>query len=131
MHHTQQPIIFYDGLCGLCDRSVQFILKHDKHGRFLFCSLQSNQAKHYLGNRYTQESIVLLWGDKIYDQSTAALKIVGGLGGFWRLMRLFFLVPRFVRDAVYRLVAANRYRWFGKFDTCILPDEKVRKRFIA
>lgn len=130
MQTHQAPIVFYDGLCGLCDRSVQFLLKYDKKEKFLFCALQSEQAKHYLGVNYTQQSIVLYQQGKVYYRSTAALRIAWLLGGFWSLLAIGLMIPAFIRNAVYDFVAKNRYKWFGKFDACKIPTPEMRKRFI-
>ncbi len=130
MQEQQAPIVFYDGLCGLCDRSVQFLLKHDKKEKFLFCALQSEKAKRYLGEHYTQESIVLYTKGKVYYRSTAALRIAWLLGGFWSLLTVGLIIPAFIRNAVYDVIAKNRYKWFGKFDVCKIPSPEMRKRFI-
>ncbi|MBP9187109.1 MAG: DUF393 domain-containing protein [Bacteroidia bacterium] len=129
--HTTQPIIFYDGLCGLCDKSVQFVLKHDTHNKFLFCALQDNYAQQILGNNLTFDSFILHHNNKIYTQSTAALITLKLLGGFWQLLYIFIIVPAFIRNAVYQYIAKNRYKWFGKYDTCKIPTAETKKRFIT
>lgn len=131
MQHTNQPIIFYDGLCGLCDKSVQFVLANDKAKRFLFCALQSNLAVEYLGNKHTSQSIVLYYKGNVYYKSTAALRIAWLLGGFWSMLAMFLIVPPFIRNLVYDWIARNRYRWFGKYDACKIPTAEIRDRFIG
>lgn len=128
--NESQPIIFYDGLCGLCDKSVQFVLKHDKLKLFRFATLQSDFAYNTIGQQQT-DSFVLLDRNKIYLESTAALLTLKKLGGPWRLLAVFLIVPPFIRNAVYRFVARNRYKWFGRFDSCKVPDPETRSRFIA
>lgn len=124
------PIIFYDGLCGLCDKSVQFVLKHDKKKVFKFATLQSDFAKQTLGH-LEEDSFVLFENNTIYIRSTAALRTAKFLPGLWKLLYGFVIVPAFIRDGVYRFIAKNRYKWFGKFDSCKIPDAATKSRFIA
>lgn len=130
MKEPQQLIIFYDGLCGLCDRSVQFVLKHDKKEQFVFATLQSDFAKAHIGQPET-DSFVLFDHGRIYMESTAALLTLKKLGGMWKMLSVFLVLPSFIRDAVYHFVARNRYKWFGKFDSCKIPSPETRARFIA
>ena len=134
------PIIFYDGVCGLCNRLVQFLLKHDRDGRLRFASLQSDFAAKVLGRHgidpkdldtvhvvenYDQP------GERVLQRSDAILRAGRELGGFWgSSSSLAKIVPRPLRDVVYKLVATNRYRMFGKFDTCMLPDPSQRSKFL-
>jgi predicted DCC family thiol-disulfide oxidoreductase YuxK len=134
------PIIFYDGVCGLCNRLVQFLLKHDKHGRLHFASLQSDFAAKVLGRHgidpkdldtvhvvenYDQPN------ERVLQRSDAILRAGRELGGVWGTSSsIAKVVPRGLRDLVYRLVATNRYRMFGKYDTCMLPDPSQRSRFL-
>lgn len=129
MQHIS-PIIFYDGLCGLCDKSVQFVLKHDKKQLFKFATLQSDYARQVLGD-IEDDSFVLYENNIIYLRSTAALRTTKHLSGFWPLLYTFMLVPAFIRDGVYRFIAKNRYKWFGKYDSCKIPDAATQSRFIA
>ena len=103
------PIVFYDGLCGLCDKSVQFILKHDSKKIFLFSALQSDFASNTLNNPLAYNSFILNHNGKTYQKSTAALHTLKLLGGFWTLLFCFIIVPPFIRDAVYDFIAANRF----------------------
>ena len=134
------PIVLYDGVCGLCNRSVQFLLKHDKQARFRFASLQSDFAEKVLGRHgldpkdldtvhvvenYDQP------GERVLQRSDAILRAGRELGGFWSAASLVArIVPRPLRDLVYRFVATNRYRVFGKYDTCMLPDPNQRSKFL-
>lgn len=128
---THTTIVFYDGLCGLCDKSVQFVLKHDKHKRFMFCALQSTLANKILGSHYTTDSFVLWHQGNAYFKSTAALRTLKILGGFWALFYVLMLVPAPIRHGVYNFIARNRYKWFGKFDACKIPDSLTKERFIG
>jgi predicted DCC family thiol-disulfide oxidoreductase YuxK len=134
------PIILYDGVCGLCNSLVQFLLKRDRDGRLRFASLQSDFAtkvlqRHgfdpkdldtmHLVENYDQP------GERVLQRSTAILRAGRELGGVWSfLAALGRVVPRPLRDMFYGLVARNRYRVFGKYETCMLPDPNQRSRFL-
>ena len=134
------PIILYDGVCGLCNRLVQFLLKHDRAGRLRFASLQSDFAAQVLGRHgFDPKDLDTVHVVENYDQpnervlqrSDAILRAGRELGGFWGASSsIARVVPRAVRDLVYRLVATNRYRVFGKYDACMLPDANQRSRFL-
>lgn len=131
---TAKYIILFDGVCNLCTGSVQFVLKRDKRKEFLFGSLQGDAGQGYL-KKYnlpstTFNSFLLIDGEKIYTRSTAALRTAKHLGGGWSLLYGFMIVPKFIRDAVYNLIAKNRYRWFGKKEACWLPTPELRSRFL-
>lgn len=125
-----QPIIFYDGLCGLCDRSVQFVLKHDKKALFKFSTLQGAFAEKTLKGPVSMNSFILLYRGKVYRESAAALHTFRLLGGLWRLLFVFIIVPGFIRNTIYRYIARNRYRWFGQFEQCRIPSPATQSRFI-
>lgn len=124
------PIVFFDGVCGLCDRSVQFTISHDKKRVFRYATLQSEIARQMLGEQITFESFILYENGKVFYRSTAALKVAEKLGGFWRLLYVFMLVPAFIRNGVYDFIAKNRYKWFGKFDSCKIPTPEQRALFL-
>lgn len=128
------PIVFFDGVCNLCNRSVDFILKRDSKKIFRFVSLQSKIANDLLEMEgvYAQNmrTIILLKNGKIFYRSSAILEIVRQLTAPWPLLYVFKLVPRFVRDGLYNLVSKNRYSWFGKRDTCRIPSIDERARFL-
>ncbi|MBC7384821.1 MAG: DUF393 domain-containing protein [Cryobacterium sp.] len=129
------PIIFYDGVCNLCNQSVQFILRRDVSTHFLFASLQGDYAKTRLARfgramEAEPDSVLLLEGALLSDYSTAALRIAGGMSFPWPGLKVFLLVPRPIRDGIYRFIARNRYRWFGKRDSCLLPKPEWRDRFL-
>lgn len=126
-------IVLFDGECNFCDASVQFIIKHDPKGLFQFASLQSEVGekllKEYRVPKNT-DSIVLIEEDMYYTDSTAALKIAKNLSGLWKLFYAFIVFPKPIRTSVYRWVAKNRYKWFGKKQYCMLPTMEQRKRFL-
>jgi len=127
------PIILFDGVCNLCNGAVQFIIRRDSKAVFRFASLQSDFAKgelERLGKSSTElDSIVFLDGP-IYQKSTAVLKIVRRLPGLWPVLLVFKIIPRFLRDWMYDRIAKNRYTIFGKSETCMIPSEELRSRFI-
>jgi len=133
------PIVLYDGVCGLCNRLVQFLLKRDKHDRFRFASLQSELARHvltrheldpndldtvYVVENYDQPNESLL------DRSDAILFMLSQLGGIWSLSSVGRVLPRGFRNALYKIVARNRYSVFGKHESCMLPEPKHRAKFL-
>ena len=127
-------IVLFDGVCNFCDSSVQFIIKRDPAGHFLFTSLQSEKGVELVKQYaipHDVDSLVLIENGKAFTKSAAALHIAKKLDGLWHLLFLFILVPRKIRDGVYDYVAKNRYKWFGKKeDACMLPPPDIRKRFI-
>jgi len=129
-----KSIILFDGICNLCNSSVQFVLKHDIKKKFLFASLQSDAAiKHLLQFNYKNkdfDSIVLIEGNKIYNKSSAALRIAKELGLFWNVFYVFIILPKFIRDGIYDYIAGNRYKWFGKKNSCLFFVEEYKNRFI-
>jgi predicted DCC family thiol-disulfide oxidoreductase YuxK len=133
--HTTAPIVLFDGVCNLCNTSVQFIIEHDPAQQFRFASLQSEVGQYYAlkAGLSTEDlsTILLLEGDRFYTRSTAALRIARRLNGGWALFYGFLIVPKFIRDAVYKFIARNRYRWFGKQESCWLPTPELKKLFLS
>ena len=129
------PIVLFDGVCNLCNGSVQFLLKRDREGRFRFAALQSDAGRRLLAELGLPVdalgSVVLIEDGKVWRESSAALRIARHLPGAWKLLRVFAAVPRPLRDAVYRWIARNRYRWFGKTATCWLPTPELKARFLG
>lgn len=127
-------IILFDGVCNLCERSVQTVLKYDRQGYFHFASLQSDAGRKLLQQfglpADELKSFVLIENGKAFTRSTAALRVAGKLGGPWKLLYPFIVLPAFLRNAVYDLIAANRYRWFGKKEACWLPKPEWTSRFL-
>ena len=129
-----QHIILFDGVCNLCNRSVQYVVKHDPEAIFNFAWLQSDTGKKLMANyqltNNDMNSFVLIQDGKVFTRSTAALKVAKQLKGMIRLLYIFMIVPAFIRDAVYKLIANNRYHWFGKHDQCMAPTPELKKRFL-
>ncbi len=127
-------IVLFDGECNLCNSSVQFIVKRDKADIFRYASLQSEFARQLAARvgfpANSLSSIILVEGNNWYEESTAAMKIGRKLGGVSGLFSFFSIIPRQLRDVVYRWVARNRYRWFGKTDQCLLPTKDLRSKFL-
>ncbi len=129
----EHPVIFFDGVCNLCNSSVNFIIKRDRKKYFRFSSLQGNYASKVLPsefiNRKALPSLVLL-DNKLNIKSSAALSIAWRLNGLWPLLYVFIIIPPFIRHFIYDIVAKNRYRWFGKKDQCMIPSPEVKDRFL-
>jgi predicted DCC family thiol-disulfide oxidoreductase YuxK len=125
-----RPIILFDGVCNLCTGGVQFVIERDSRKQFRFASLQSPVAEKLLGERDQLESVVLVQGGKTYRKSTAALRIARRLDGFWPLLSVFLVIPRFLRDAMYDWIGRRRYRMFGKRDACWKPQPEFADRFL-
>ncbi len=127
-------IILFDGVCNLCNNSVHFIIKRDKKKRFLFTSLQSDAARDILLQfqlkNSEMDSIIFIENGKIYQKSDAILKIVKHLNGIWKISYGFIIIPKFIRDYVYIIIAKNRYRWFGKREVCMIPTKELQMRFL-
>jgi predicted DCC family thiol-disulfide oxidoreductase YuxK len=130
----QGDIILFDGICNLCNRAVQFVIRHDRNKQFKFGSLQGPHGQEYLRNLNIQpdktDSFLLIEDEKHYTRSTAALRVFKKLGGTWSLLYIFIVIPSFIRDALYDFIAHNRYRWFGKRNECMLPTEDLKARFL-
>jgi predicted DCC family thiol-disulfide oxidoreductase YuxK len=129
-----KAIILFDGICNFCNSSVNFIIKRDRNNYFKFSPLQSEYSKKVFSeNNYKIkyfESIVLVKNNKTYQKSTAALRIAKHLTGFWKLLFIFIIIPPFIRDFFYDIIARNRYKWFGRRDACMIPDENEKIRFL-
>jgi predicted DCC family thiol-disulfide oxidoreductase YuxK len=133
------PVLMYDGLCGFCNASVQFVLARDSKQTMRFAALQSEYAAAVIGRHPWLEGVdsvvyVEPAGDgrpeRVWVRSAAALRVADYLGGAWRLLGVFRVIPAPVRDAAYNLFARYRYRLFGKYDSCQLPPKEVRARFL-
>lgn len=127
-------IILFDGVCNLCNGAVNFIIKKDKKQLYRFASLQSDVGIHLL-KQYDLESndlnsFVLIENNKAYLKSSAALHIAKNIGGFYSILYGFMVIPRFIRDFVYSIIAKNRYKWFGKTNACMMPTPQLQARFL-
>lgn len=130
-----KKLILFDGVCNLCNNSVQYVIKHDKKNQFMFTALQSDVGKEiieaYNIDTKKTDSILLYSPEKDIDyKSTAALKIASKLGLPINLMGVFFIIPPFIRNWVYDFIAKNRYKWYGKKDACMIPTPELKSRFL-
>lgn len=130
-----KKLILFDGVCNLCNSSVQFIIKHDKNNVFLFAPLQSDLGKHLIEKHYINtnktDSILLYSEDNGIDyKSTAALKIAHQLGFPINLMACLIIIPPVIRNWVYDFIARNRYKWYGKKEHCMIPTPKLKSKFL-
>ena len=131
---TNEIIVLFDGVCNLCSGFVQFVINRDPRGLFRFASLQSDEALPYLKDLQLPagelSTVVLYENGRFYTRSTAALRILKTLSGAWPALYPAIVFPRFLRDAVYNFIASNRYRWFGKQESCMLPTPELKSRFL-
>lgn len=131
------PVVLFDGVCNLCNASVNFLLDRDRHQRLTFASLQSDAAKALLAARDVSapegdpESVLLVEGGRVWSHSDAILRLSRHLPIPWRWGAVFLIVPRPLRDSVYRWIARNRYRWFGRSEVCRVPTPALRARFLS
>lgn len=132
MKSEQDKVIFFDGYCGLCNGFVDFIMKVDKKNIFYFSPLQSDFAKKNLPSEYTSDlkSIVVLINGQSFRKAKAVLAVFEQLGGLWWTLSLGKILPESLLNILYDLIASNRYRLFGKSDTCRLPTPAERQKFI-
>jgi predicted DCC family thiol-disulfide oxidoreductase YuxK len=128
-------LVVFDGMCNLCNRFVNFLIHHDKHNRFVFAALQTMEKlpldSEIRKNILSADSVTVIADGKIYFRSDGILKVINKIGGGWKLFYLFIIIPKPIRDWVYDVIAKNRYRWFGRTDSCMVPDEKTKRKFIA
>ncbi|MEO8666385.1 MAG: thiol-disulfide oxidoreductase DCC family protein [Ignavibacteria bacterium] len=127
-------IILFDGVCNLCNSSINFIIDHDKDNKFKFASLQSDAGRELLSkfglNEKDFDSVVLTEGEKFYTRSSAVLRVVKEFGGLWKLLYVFIVIPPFIRNFFYDIVARYRYKWFGKKDSCRVPTPELKEKFL-
>jgi predicted DCC family thiol-disulfide oxidoreductase YuxK len=128
-------VILFDGVCNLCNHSVQFIIRHDPVGQFKFAALQSpfgqEQLRKFGIPQEALNSVILISKDAAFQRSDAALEIARYLTGMWRGLYYFKVIPRFVRDWIYDRISKNRYSLFGKRDECMIPTPELKARFIT
>lgn len=129
---TEKPIVFFDGVCGLCNKLVDFLIRKDRHQKLTFAPLQGVTALAKLNekDRCDMDTLVFIDRKGVHYRSTAALRISRYLSGGWSLMYVFIIVPPIIRDRVYRLVAKRRYAMFGKKESCRLPTPEERGRLL-
>lgn len=129
------PVILFDGVCNLCNASVNYVIKHDPEGLYRFASFQSSSG-HIILQQYgipvdEMQSFVLIKDNKAYTRSTAALLVAKRLTGPVKLLYGFIIVPSFIRNIVYDIIARYRYKWFGKKDACMVPTASIQSRFLT
>lgn len=131
---STDPIILFDGVCNFCNGAVNFTIKRDKKKSIRFAALQSEVGiqltKQYGLPENDMRSFLFIENGKMYNKSTAALKVCRRLTGLWPLVYGFIIVPAFIRNAVYDFIAKNRYKWFGQKQECMIPTPDVRARFL-
>ncbi len=131
---TTSPIILFDGQCIFCNRMVNFIIRHNSKKTFRFCAIQSSKGKdlleQYGEHEVLPDSLFLIRNNNLYAQSTAVIQICSSLDFPVRALATFGIIPRFIRDQLYRFVAARRYHWFGKKEACMIPEPSFKERFI-
>jgi len=134
-YSSSTPLILFDGVCNFCNSTVNFIIRRDKKKVFQFAHLQSEAAKSCLDNfkiiDKNIDSIVFIENDRAFVKSTAILRILKHLNQPYSWLYLFILIPPIIRNVVYNIIAKNRYRWFGRNESCILPTEEVKDRFLG
>jgi predicted DCC family thiol-disulfide oxidoreductase YuxK len=135
MEDLKHSVILFDGVCNLCNASVQFIIKHDKKQLFRFAALQSAFGQNVV-NKFNLadkniDSVILLENNSVLLKSDAALRIAKQLGGIYSMLYVFIVLPKFFRNRIYDFIARNRYRWFGKQESCMIPTPELKKLFIA
>ena len=130
----KKSIILFDGMCNFCNTSVNKIIKYDKKNVFKFAAIQSDAGKKLLTELSIDtlkiDSILLIENNTLFAKSTAVLKIAKQLSGLYKLGYAFIIIPLFIRDTIYNFIAKNRYKWFGKKESCMIPSIEVREKFL-
>jgi len=130
-----KKIILFDGVCNLCDSTVQFIIKRDKNDIFRFVALQSDlgqQIINYIGIDISKTDSIILYepGRAYFYKSAAAINILKELGGIYSLLNIFSIIPKYISNKVYDYIARNRYKWYGKKDACMIPTPELKAKFL-
>ncbi len=131
-NYSHDKIIFFDGVCGLCNGFIDFVIKHDQEKKFKFSPLQSDFAKTTLGSEFTQDlkTVIVLINKKKFSKSSAVFEVLRELGNLWSVFLIFKFLPTKLNNFFYDLIASNRYSLFGKKETCRIPTPEERSRFI-
>ena len=128
-----KKIIFYDGLCAMCNRFIRIIITLDKKEKFLLAPLQGKNGK-ILQKKFSKElkgiDSVIFYNKKVYTKSSAVINILNELGGAYKLAYIFNIIPSFISDSIYDYIARNRFQWFGKLNKCPIPEKKNISRFL-
>uniref|UniRef100_UPI0040498CE0 thiol-disulfide oxidoreductase DCC family protein n=1 Tax=Fulvivirga sp. TaxID=1931237 RepID=UPI0040498CE0 len=133
INKIESPVILFDGVCNLCNSSINFVIDRDKHKKYKFASLQSQfgqQLAASIGKDIDMQSVLLVENGKVLDRSNAALEIARNLSGAWPVLYVFKAVPSFLRNIVYDFISRNRYRWFGKQEFCRMPSAELKSLFL-
>ena len=134
MNMDRHSIILFDGVCNVCNSAVQVVIKRDKKNHFRFASLQSSEGRKLLAHHELPSndfnSFVLIEYDRAHVRSEGALRVAKKLSGLWPLLYGFIIVPKFLRDGIYNLIAKNRYKWFGKSNVCMIPTPEIKAKFL-
>ncbi|MGK0377703.1 thiol-disulfide oxidoreductase DCC family protein [Patiriisocius sp. Uisw_017] len=130
----EHSIILFDGVCNLCNSSINFVIKRDSANLYKFTALQEAPGirllKQYGINTLDTDSIILIENGKAYTKSSAALRVAKGLSGVWPVLYGFIIIPKWIRNAVYDYIAKNRYKWYGKKDSCMIPTPELKNKFL-
>jgi len=130
----KHPILLFDGVCNLCNGFVQFVIERDQEGLFKFAALQSDVGKNVLQhiNLSTDDlsTAILIEDEKIYTQSTVGLKMIKKMNVWYRFLYFLIVLPKPFRDFFYRILAKNRYKWFGEKENCMIPSPELQSRFL-
>ena len=133
--NSANPVILFDGICNFCNYWVNFAIKRDKKKKLRFTALQGQTAKQLLPqynlHQTSLSSVIFIDAGKVYTQSSAALRIAKHLDGGWKLFYGFIIIPKFIRDFFYNIIARNRYKWLGKKEECMVPMPEMRERFLS
>jgi predicted DCC family thiol-disulfide oxidoreductase YuxK len=128
-----KKIIFYDGLCAMCNRFIRILITLDKKEKLLLAPLQGKNGK-ILKEKFSKElkgiDSVIFYNKKVYTKSSAVINILSELGGIYKLAYIFNIIPSFISDSIYDYIARNRFQWFGKLDKCPMPEKKNISRFL-
>ena len=132
MEVTSFPVLYFDGVCNLCNGFIGFIIRHDKKMVFHFASLQSPHGIAALAQFHgtPPDSVILFRNGRYYTRSAAVLQTFSLLGGGWKLLLVAWIIPGFLRDAIYDLISRNRYKWLGKRNECMVPAPELMSRFL-
>lgn len=130
----EHPILLFDGVCNYCNRWVNFIIRHDKKKKFRFATLQSEAGKRLMKQNdisKEEDSAILIYNEKVQRKSSAGFHVCFHLGFPYSILFVFIIVPAYIRNFYYDLIARNRYKWWGKRDVCMIPSDDVKDRFMA
>lgn len=130
----KHPIVFFDGVCNLCNGFVQMVIRNDVKGRIQFCALQNiegQQIRKELGLGENLDTAIGLYQNKVYTHSDVLYMVAKSMGGWWNILYPFYFLPKALRDVIYNWVARNRYNWFGQSDQCMVPSKKIMTRFLS